>query len=209
MLEDAWKGVALLIFSATYPDRPGTWLTLWQDMRYSYMLCCCDLMGSSDRQAHLCSRSSAVSSLLQGLDFEEDWKLLTILMGMNDVCDYCKDKVCLHHSLSLWWGPRSVPSLCLLSCSSPLQALFSVDNFIHYMTVSLEMLMNEVMKPPRARRIVLLGINVLAVVTAVSCPCFRSLVWSLMLSRSCPCRLWGRCRSPPQGACFRGEQVNL
>ncbi|XP_030201943.1 phospholipase B1, membrane-associated isoform X1 [Gadus morhua] len=51
----------------------------------------------------------------EGLTFEEDWKLLTILIGMNDICDYCKDK-----------------------------ALFSVDNFIHYMTVSLEMLMNEV-----------------------------------------------------------------
>ncbi|KAG7240311.1 hypothetical protein INR49_027122 [Caranx melampygus] len=51
----------------------------------------------------------------EGLNFEQDWKLLTILMGMNDICDYCKDK-----------------------------ALFSVDNFIHYMTVSLEMLMNEV-----------------------------------------------------------------
>ncbi|XP_049446915.1 phospholipase B1, membrane-associated-like [Epinephelus fuscoguttatus] len=51
----------------------------------------------------------------EGLNFEEDWKLLTILMGMNDICDYCKDKV-----------------------------LFSVDNFIHYITVSLEMLMNEV-----------------------------------------------------------------
>uniref|UniRef100_A0A3B3BC42 Si:dkey-177p2.18 n=1 Tax=Oryzias melastigma TaxID=30732 RepID=A0A3B3BC42_ORYME len=50
----------------------------------------------------------------EGLNFEEDWKLLTILMGMNDICDYCKDKT-----------------------------LFSVDNFIHYMTVSLEMLMNE------------------------------------------------------------------
>ncbi|XP_061603035.1 phospholipase B1, membrane-associated [Cololabis saira] len=51
----------------------------------------------------------------EGLNFEEDWKLLTILMGMNDICDYCKDK-----------------------------GLFSVDNFIHYITVSLEMLMNEV-----------------------------------------------------------------
>ncbi|KAM6992320.1 phospholipase B1, membrane-associated isoform 2-T2 [Tautogolabrus adspersus] len=51
----------------------------------------------------------------EGLNFEEDWKLLTILMGMNDICDYCKDK-----------------------------ALFSVDNFIHYMTMALEMLMNEV-----------------------------------------------------------------
>uniref|UniRef100_A0A3Q2EGZ9 Phospholipase B1, membrane-associated n=1 Tax=Cyprinodon variegatus TaxID=28743 RepID=A0A3Q2EGZ9_CYPVA len=51
----------------------------------------------------------------EGLNFEEDWKLLTILMGMNDICDYCKDKT-----------------------------MFSVDNFIHYMTLSLEMLMNEV-----------------------------------------------------------------
>merc|ERR1712142_1310358 len=51
----------------------------------------------------------------EGLNFEDDWKLLTILIGMNDICDYCKDKT-----------------------------LFSVDNFIHYMTVSLEMLMNEV-----------------------------------------------------------------
>ncbi|XP_061610831.1 phospholipase B1, membrane-associated isoform X2 [Phyllopteryx taeniolatus] len=51
----------------------------------------------------------------EGLNFEKDWKLLTILMGMNDICDYCKDK-----------------------------ALFSAENFVHYMTVSLEMLMNEV-----------------------------------------------------------------
>ncbi|CAG01806.1 unnamed protein product [Tetraodon nigroviridis] len=29
----------------------------------------------------------------EGLNFESDWKLLTILMGMNDICDYCKDKV--------------------------------------------------------------------------------------------------------------------
>lgn len=32
-----------------------------------------------------------------------------------------------------------------MSTFSP-QTLFSVDNFIHYMTVSLEMLMNEVKK---------------------------------------------------------------
>uniref|UniRef100_W5KGQ5 Phospholipase B1, membrane-associated n=1 Tax=Astyanax mexicanus TaxID=7994 RepID=W5KGQ5_ASTMX len=51
----------------------------------------------------------------EGVNFDEDWKLLTILIGMNDICDYCKDK-----------------------------SLFSVENFIHYMTVSLEMLMNEV-----------------------------------------------------------------
>lgn len=80
---------------------------------------------------------------LQGLNFEEDWKLLTILMGMNDICDYCKDKVCPHGSLSLPAAPRGDPSP---ASSPPLQALFSVDNFIHYVAVSLEMLMNEVTK---------------------------------------------------------------
>ncbi|XP_053098078.1 phospholipase B1, membrane-associated [Pangasianodon hypophthalmus] len=52
---------------------------------------------------------------LEDINFDEDWKLLTILIGMNDICDYCKDK-----------------------------SLFSVENFIHYMATSLEMLMNEV-----------------------------------------------------------------
>ncbi|XP_028822196.1 phospholipase B1, membrane-associated-like [Denticeps clupeoides] len=50
-----------------------------------------------------------------GLDFEEDWKLVTVLIGMNDICDYCKNKT-----------------------------LFSADNFISYLTESLEMMMNEV-----------------------------------------------------------------
>ncbi|XP_046874335.1 phospholipase B1, membrane-associated-like [Hypomesus transpacificus] len=50
-----------------------------------------------------------------GLNFEEDWKLATILIGMNDICDYCKNKT-----------------------------LFSPDNFLHYMTESLEMMMAEV-----------------------------------------------------------------
>ncbi|XP_058235371.1 phospholipase B1, membrane-associated isoform X2 [Hemibagrus wyckioides] len=53
--------------------------------------------------------------MFEDVNFDEDWKLLTILIGMNDICDYCKDK-----------------------------SLFSVENFIHYMTTSLEMLMNEV-----------------------------------------------------------------
>ncbi|XP_054900122.1 phospholipase B1, membrane-associated [Poeciliopsis prolifica] len=51
----------------------------------------------------------------KGLNFAEDWKLLTILIGMNDICDYCKDK-----------------------------SQFSVDNFIRYLTLSLEMLKKEV-----------------------------------------------------------------
>ncbi|KAM9467108.1 phospholipase B1, membrane-associated-like [Clarias gariepinus] len=50
-----------------------------------------------------------------GLNFKEDWKLVTILIGMNDICDHCKDK-----------------------------NLFSADNFIKYLTASLDMMKNEV-----------------------------------------------------------------
>ncbi|CAJ1074675.1 phospholipase B1%2C membrane-associated-like [Xyrichtys novacula] len=50
-----------------------------------------------------------------GLNFEEDWKVVTMLIGMNDICDYCKNKT-----------------------------LFSPDNFIHYMTEALDMMMKEI-----------------------------------------------------------------
>uniref|UniRef100_A0A3Q3GQS1 Si:dkey-177p2.18 n=1 Tax=Kryptolebias marmoratus TaxID=37003 RepID=A0A3Q3GQS1_KRYMA len=53
--------------------------------------------------------------LYEGVNFEDDWKLLTILIGMNDICGYCRNK-----------------------------ALYSVDNYVHFIKVSLEMLMNEV-----------------------------------------------------------------
>ncbi|XP_066463696.1 phospholipase B1, membrane-associated-like [Eleutherodactylus coqui] len=46
--------------------------------------------------------------------FQEDWKVVTIFIGCNDLCDYCKDKT-----------------------------LFSADSFIHYMTESLDMLQEE------------------------------------------------------------------
>ncbi|XP_026150738.1 activator of 90 kDa heat shock protein ATPase homolog 1b isoform X1 [Mastacembelus armatus] len=50
-----------------------------------------------------------------GLNFQEDWKVVTMLIGMNDICDYCKNK-----------------------------SLFSPDSFIHYMTEALDMMMNEI-----------------------------------------------------------------
>ncbi|KAK1894493.1 Phospholipase B1 membrane-associated [Dissostichus eleginoides] len=50
-----------------------------------------------------------------GLNFEEDWKVVTMLIGMNDICDYCKDKT-----------------------------LFSPDRFIHHMTEALDMMMKEI-----------------------------------------------------------------
>ncbi|KAJ8341371.1 hypothetical protein SKAU_G00336620 [Synaphobranchus kaupii] len=50
-----------------------------------------------------------------GLNFTEDWKLTTVLIGMNDICDCCKNKT-----------------------------LFSADNFINFLAESLDMMMNEV-----------------------------------------------------------------
>ncbi|XP_029316875.1 phospholipase B1, membrane-associated [Cottoperca gobio] len=50
-----------------------------------------------------------------GLNFEEDWKVVTMMIGMNDICDYCKDKT-----------------------------QFSPDRFIHHMTNALDMMMKEI-----------------------------------------------------------------
>ncbi|XP_066550796.1 phospholipase B1, membrane-associated isoform X2 [Amia ocellicauda] len=50
-----------------------------------------------------------------GMNFKEDWKLLTILIGNNDICDFCKNKT-----------------------------LFSTESFIHNLTVALDMLYHEV-----------------------------------------------------------------
>ncbi|XP_042356661.1 phospholipase B1, membrane-associated-like [Plectropomus leopardus] len=50
-----------------------------------------------------------------GLNYDEDWKVVTMLIGMNDICDYCKDKT-----------------------------LFSPDNFIQHMTEALDLMMNEI-----------------------------------------------------------------
>ncbi|XP_044023118.1 phospholipase B1, membrane-associated-like [Siniperca chuatsi] len=50
-----------------------------------------------------------------GLNFQEDWKLVTMLIGMNDICDYCKNKI-----------------------------LFSPDSFIQHMTEALDTMMKEI-----------------------------------------------------------------
>ncbi|XP_078031562.1 phospholipase B1, membrane-associated [Epinephelus lanceolatus] len=50
-----------------------------------------------------------------GLNYDEDWKVVTMLIGMNDICDYCKDKT-----------------------------LFSPDRFIHHMTAALNMMMDQI-----------------------------------------------------------------
>ncbi|KAM4013192.1 phospholipase B1, membrane-associated-like [Anomaloglossus baeobatrachus] len=51
---------------------------------------------------------------LPGINFQEDWKVVTIFIGSNDLCDYCKDK-----------------------------AQFSADNFTHFMSEALDLLQAE------------------------------------------------------------------
>lgn len=29
----------------------------------------------------------------EGIDFQNDWKVITMFIGGNDLCDYCKDRV--------------------------------------------------------------------------------------------------------------------
>ncbi|XP_040188632.1 phospholipase B1, membrane-associated-like [Rana temporaria] len=51
---------------------------------------------------------------LPGINYEEDWKVITIFIGANDLCDYCKNKT-----------------------------LFSVETFISSVTESLDMMQKE------------------------------------------------------------------
>ncbi|XP_073443966.1 phospholipase B1, membrane-associated-like [Dendrobates tinctorius] len=59
-------------------------------------------------------RLIAILKLLPEINFQEDWKVVTIFIGSNDLCDYCKDKV-----------------------------LFSADSFIQYMSEALDLLQAE------------------------------------------------------------------
>ena len=37
--------------------------------------------------------NSSVSDTAMDFDFETSWKLMTILIGGNDMCDFCTDRV--------------------------------------------------------------------------------------------------------------------
>ncbi|KAK0137020.1 Phospholipase B1, membrane-associated [Merluccius polli] len=54
------------------------------------------------------------------VDFEKDWKLVTLFVGGNDLCQYCHDRV-----------------------SSP-SATYSTNNYIHHLKTSLDILYKEV-----------------------------------------------------------------
>ena len=34
------------------------------------------------------------------VDVEQDWKLITLFIGGNDLCGYCRDRVCNIHPAS-------------------------------------------------------------------------------------------------------------
>lgn len=124
-------------------------------------------------------------------------------MGMNDICDYCKDKVRLCPFQTQFLGVevinfRRVP---IFSAGSVLRGqLHSLHN---------RLFGNADERGKAGEDWDIFNVNVSGVVTAASCLCFRSLVWLSTLSRSCPCRLWGRCRSPPRAVCSRGERLSL
>lgn len=49
---------------------------------------------------HLCKSNSACNYVLmmffmpmQGVNFENDWKLVTIYVGTSDLCEYCNNQV--------------------------------------------------------------------------------------------------------------------
>ena len=47
----------------------------------------------------------------QKINFKEDWKLITIFIGGNDLCQYCLDKVCISEAGMLVWALGRSPAL--------------------------------------------------------------------------------------------------
>lgn len=41
----------------------------------------------------VCLKSLSVFLPLQRINFHEDWKVITVLIGGGDLCDYCTDSV--------------------------------------------------------------------------------------------------------------------
>lgn len=37
----------------------------------------------------------------KNINFEEDWKMITLFIGGNDLCDYCDDKVRVHRDQAM------------------------------------------------------------------------------------------------------------
>lgn len=76
-----------LPFSVTWCLKHALWWTKWKMMRYGKQ---------NQRVKTSCLQSTAelfpVKSS-QRIDFNNDWKVITMFIGGNDICDYCKNSV--------------------------------------------------------------------------------------------------------------------
>lgn len=85
--------------------------------------------------------------ITQKVDFDNDWKLVTIFVGTNDLCNYCIDQVGVSLITYAW---RTVTKcdmesevVVLIMCLS--QNNLSAKNYSRNLKISLDMLYNQVM----------------------------------------------------------------
>lgn len=88
--------------------------------RYKLLFCLQPLSSNCCVCSELESQARKLINRIRGdskVDFNNDWKVVTILSGNNDLCDVCNDRV-----RAAMGFPLSVP-VTILACSSHLVAL--------------------------------------------------------------------------------------
>lgn len=82
--------------------------------------------------------------LVQRVNFESDWKVITLFIGGNDICDHCYNSVSTNvESQFMFFFPEKRHNLKMFSFSF-LQLLYSVENYIRNIRDSLDYLHKEV-----------------------------------------------------------------
>lgn len=60
---------------------------------------------------------------MQEVNFDSDWKLVTVYVGTNDLCAYCNDQVSVSENRTLAFGEHTVHvGVVLLSAGEPVPA---------------------------------------------------------------------------------------
>lgn len=77
---------------------------------------------------------------MQEVNFDSDWKLVTVYVGTGDLCAYCNDQVSVSENRTLVFGELQYISV---SCSS-LQVNLSPQNYTHNLMLGLDMLYSQV-----------------------------------------------------------------
>lgn len=93
----AIDNMSFAVFLVIYLNKSDIWSIHWKRMRWVYYFFGVHLKYTVSITIYI----YFFLFTLQDIDFDVDWKLLTILIGMNDICDYCKDKALLT-KLFLW-----------------------------------------------------------------------------------------------------------